>query len=213
MPGQARGRGRGKGRKSSKRPNRGRLTAVQTAATSLSYAGPIRPAGTANADAVTVTRLTTIVTTGANASGQLIGTFPNVPNGAGDWTYFSVLFRQYRVLAFKVTWVPFDEGFASNSGTSANFQRPMVTWNVRYPSAPTPASLDAAWDDDSAIVRNIGKQFTQTLRMSGSPDSDWQQCNAPLATNSIGYYAEGLTPSATYGTWFIEHLVQFRSRL
>jgi len=200
----------GKGKKSNKKSGRKSGRSAQLANTSTAYRGPIRPWGSTNAAQVVLTRLTQMIVVAADASGLIISSANNNPAGAIDFTDFSGLYAEYRVLAFKVTYVPWDVGFSGNPVPPV--QRPLVTWIERDPVASSPLNYAGAWDNDGAIVRNCGRQFSVTIRMNGTPDADWKLCSAPSATQSMGMFGNG-TISTTYGQMFIEYLTQFRSRL
>jgi hypothetical protein len=164
-----------------------------------------------NANTITTVRMVSVVTGSSDATGVLQANLPNVPNGTSDWSEYSSLYLQYRVLMFKATWVPFDVGFPSTA--VANTQRPVVLWVVRQPTAVFASTYTNAFDNDGAMVRNIGQRFSTEVRMNGTSDAEWLQVASPSAYAAIGAFAASLTASSSYGQWYLEHLVQFRSRV
>jgi len=200
----------GKGKKSNKKSGRKAGRGGQLAVTSTVYRGPIRPWGSTNAAQVVLTRLTQVIPAATDISGLLLVSANNNPAGAVDFSNFAGLYVEYRVLALKLTYVPWDVGFSGNPVPP--IQRPLVSWLERGPTATAALSYAAAWDNDGAITRNCGRQFSQTIRMSGNPDADWKLCATPAATQSWGMFGGG-TASTTYGQVFVEYLTQFRSRI
>jgi hypothetical protein len=205
------GKSRAKGGKQKKASARSASSSM-TAQEIVKYTGPIRPFGTANADHIEVVRLVYIAAVGTNASGILSASFSNNPSSAADFSAYANLYTQYRILAMRLHWIPNAVGFQSGSGT--NVQGPLIQFVVRSTSAyASPANQAAAYDNDGAVVRNVGKEFAVTVKLDGTPDADWKGTQAPSVTWYISLYTDSFTPSVTYGSAYIDYLAQFRARI
>lgn len=176
----------------------------------VSYRGPIRPVGTDNANQPIAARLVQIVTAASDIAGVLFVPLNNNPAGALDFAAYQALYLDCRTLAFKVTWVPFSHNFSGQAVPLV--QTPLVTYFLRVPVATSPGTYTNAWDNDAARVRPIDSQFSEMIHMNGTPDATWQDTAATSATCAYGAFAASLSVSSTYGQFYIEYLVQFRSR-
>lgn len=156
-------------------------------------------------------RLVYTAVASTSASGVLSIGATNNPTPCSDYAAYNGLYAEYRTLAVRLVYVPRDIGFSSTA--TANTQGPLVQWIVRGNATLVPTSLAEAFDNDGAVVRNTGQRFAVTLRMNGTPDADWKTLNSPVQTSAVALWANGLTNSVTYGTCFIELLVQFRSKI
>jgi len=176
------------------------------------YRGPVVPPATSNANHVEVVRLVYSQPIAANASGLLSASFTNNPTAASDYSSYAGLYSEYRTLATRIRWIPVAQGF--QSGTSSNFQGPMVIYTIRsITSYSAPPNFAEAYDNDGAKVHHISREWVVTARMNGTPDSDWVPTSSPTATWAHYLFATGLSPSAGYGYIFIDFLCQFRGRV
>jgi len=200
-------RNQSRGKKAPRRAN-----GAQHSGTSVRYRGPIAPPAAGQATQIIPVRLTVAARIPSNSSGILNFKATNNPSGTVDWSSFANLFSEYRVLATKLNWVPDEVGFSTT--VSPTQQRGAVLYNERSAAGNfvAPVSLSAAWDNDGARVHNIGRSASRTLFMDGGADALWRGTQAVNETWAIGFYAEALTASQFYGTFFVEYLVQFRSR-
>jgi len=209
MPGQARGRGKGKGRKPSKRSNKDRVPGI----TGTVYHGGTRLPSEVRGDSLVTVRVANATIVASSGGGTLFESYSNDPSIYLDWSAWNQLYLEYRVLATTLRFVPYDVGFDSNAASAVPLQRAMVMWISRGPSAlSAPVNLAAAYDNDGAIVHNMGKEFSRTVRMNGIGDAAFGSVFTPSASWFLNVFSNTLTPSTTYGTVFTDALVQFRNR-
>jgi len=206
--GKSKNKGKGRSSRGKQNGNRG-----QASDAIVHYRGPVVPRGTPAALHIEVVRLVYYGAANSSAAGTLIGNFGNAPGATSDWSVYSGLYTQYRTLALRVKWIPNSMGFPS-AGVS-QIQAPIILWVYRGPSSAFsyPSSYATAYDNDGARVVNTSRTFTNTVRMDGTPDSDWQTTAAPTVTFQLGYFAAGLDVSVNYGAFFCDFLVQFRGRV
>jgi hypothetical protein len=198
-----------RGRRQGKNSNGPRSANLQSQSM-VTYSGPARLTTVPSEPAIVV-RLAYVAQGNTGTTGILSLSATNNPTPTTDFSEFAVNYLEYRTLVVTANWRPRDAGFSSLS--VPNVQNPAVQWVSRTSPIGIPSSQQAAWDNDSAVVRNIGQGFRCTWRMNGTPDADWKQCGIPVSNGGVGIYSDGLTPSAYYGNLFIEMLVQFRNRI
>jgi len=175
------------------------------------YTGPVILPTTREATLVYPCRFVYTATGASSGSGVISLGASSIPNSAQDWASFTALFSEFRTIAVRAEWVPLNVGF---SGTTVPVtQGQLVIWKVRGGAAAVPGSLQAAYDNDGAKAYNVGQRFAEEIRMDGTPSANWTATTSPsVATFGIGLYGTGFANSTTYGTWFVDLLVQLRSR-
>lgn len=178
------------------------------------YTGPVQlPLGKL-AEQVISTRLAQVIVVASGSTGIIFSGIANDPTTFQDWGNYTPLYASFRVLAVRAQWRPFDIGFDSFGGAVPRVQKPLIQWITREAPLVVPSSTIQAWDNDGAVVRNVGKEFGVTVRMSGQPEAQWRSTtSSPSFNMAIGLFGEGFSASTTYGELFCDCLVQFRARL
>jgi len=183
--------------------------------TALAYWGPVRPPGT-NAVIRTVTaNLVTAANFNSDNTGKLAGVLQADATRMNDWTAYSNLYQEFRVLAFSVRYVP---GAVVNTvnGTNQAVTAPIVYYPVRDGVYAALTSYTLAFDQEGSTAGHTARAWSRVIRMNGAGEATWfntaTYSTLPGVWGGIGYYAEGLLGNAYIGTFFQDVLVQFRAR-
>jgi len=183
--------------------------------TALSYRGPLRPPGTGAVIRTITANLSLAANVNSDNTGKLIGVYTNDATRLNDWTSFSNLYQEFRVLAYCISYVP---GAVVNTvtGTNQAVTAPLVHYPVRDGVYNNLTSYTLAFDQEGSRIGHTSRKWTQTVRMNGATESQWYNTGTtstlPGTYAGIGFYAEGLLGNAYIGTFFQEALVQFRGR-
>lgn len=172
------------------------------------YDGPMTLQAFRNQSYTVTTRMSRVVSATSNGSGVLSAIINNDPSNYTSWADFTPLFDEYRVLAMEVHYVP----NVNNTYNTTYLPQPVIhVWDRDASGALT--SLGQGMDYESAVPSNINVPFKGHVKMTGSEDSAFINTAAPVKTWSYFNYASGLTASTTYGSYFVQILVQFRGRV
>jgi hypothetical protein len=153
-----------------------------------------------------------ITTNGAGAVASAIGMNPS---GASEWSQFSVLFDEFRVMSIRLHLLPTQQGSVTASNALCVFcydndntsSLSTLVQGIEYDTAHVIPSI---WYDDQRALRN----FTWSRPLNGVDSSvSWVDCAAPTGSlGAIKYYVQG-TASTTYFSYFVEWFVEFRGRI
>lgn len=164
------------------------------------------------------TFLKSVGTITASAGGVLNPYYDDNASGTTDWTSFSNLFDQYRILAMKVSFIP----SVSNDDSSITKWAPMYILFDPDNTGVGPSTPDTCLQYDQCKVVNMSKPFSFYHRIpritstAGSASvihaGGWRDIATPDATCGIKMYSEGLTASKLYGNIITKFYVQFRHR-
>lgn len=192
--------------KSGKKERRG--ANKETSPSTLAYKGPSLPIGS-----VRQVKLQSIL---VHDSGQFVSSSGGVisgtvvwsnPSGAPTWTNLSSIFDEYRVLACIVRYVPYN-GF--NKLVATQTCVPLFIALDRDSTA-TPGTVSIMESYGSCTILDMERSWKFDLfRMSGVRESAFQTTASPVNLGAYVFYGSGFTGSATYGTYLVSYLVQFR---
>jgi len=172
--------------------------------TALEYSGPIVPQQYKKMKDIReeIMRLDTdIIASGGGVVANVIGSNPTAYT---NWTQASAMYDEYRVLGMEVHFEPYQ----IYGSTSLN-RSPMYIVNDRA-DATALTSYSNALEYSSVELRNSGKRWTHTIKMSGAEDAQWTPVSTGVSTLYVKVYAGVLTPSVAIGRTATTLLVQFR---
>jgi len=150
---------------------------------------------------------TAMATTGA---GVLTGVVTNQPTGSPDWSALAGLYSEYRVLGFKVVYVPLYQNYIPAIATSPKQQSALVWFGVRGSLTP-PTTYSEALGFGGSVVGHTQQRMTKVSRMNGVQEGAFINTGGTGVSATLGFYADGLDFSTTYGYNYITWLIQFRN--
>lgn len=175
----------------------------------LHYRGPIRFSTGGLDSRVTRANLDLAIAGDSNASGQIIAVFSSSDvTSCTDWSSFSNVYQEYRVVAMQLRWLPrFNATYTSSAtpGTGAG-----AVWHI--PTVPTPASVDDIVQNANYHTWNTGGSLAMTFRARGTEEMAWISTGFTSSHGGFSAFANGCTPSNGYGRWFLTFTVEFRGR-
>ncbi len=174
----------------------------------LSYVGPSRPLKIAREQQVTTSLLHEARTLASNGSGVIAATavYSN-PSTAANWGHMSNAYDEFRVLACRLKYVPFN-GY--NKVVATQSCLPLYVALDRD-SAGTPAAVTDITDCDSATIFDSERVWSiDEYRMNGSRESQFATTGAPNNLGAYLIFGNSFTASLNYGELLITWLVQFR---
>lgn len=197
---------RGKSSKKEKKKKHQQRERHEVAATSLSYSGPLRVRADAKAE--------DLVTINLHYSGYLQSTagavinqvWSNDPGYAADWSSFSNIYAEYRVLGLEVLYYP------SNRYSKTTVVCVPILGVIDRVSASPLTSITQAMAYDSARVLSLEDPWSYKLYMQGSDEAVFVPTTSTTVNQSIKLFGDGLSVSTAYGRILIYYLVQFRGR-
>ncbi len=137
------------------------------------------------------------------------------PSGSSEWTSYSNIYDEFRVMAARVTLVPLQQGsVTSSNGLLAvvfdNDDSVALTSFTAALEYDTAKQLPAIWYDNQRGPR----RFEWARPNAGvSTTIPWIDIAAPAGSNgSIKFYGTNLTVSTSYYAYSIEYFVQYRGR-
>jgi len=177
------------------------------------YRGPVVPRGLVAQQQIIARRLTYFTTAASNGSGNIGYSFSNNPTSTFEWTNYAALYTEYRTLAFRVRYQPnYGTYISSTTGTTTHIRDgPMVVYRERNSAASIVSTIGAAFSKEGAYIGSTQRPCWNVIKMSGSSESAWYNTIAPTANTAVNFVAFSLDTGVTYGNFFLEFLVQFRS--
>jgi len=153
------------------------------------------------------------VTSGQSSSGAGLLAFVigNNPNTTSEWADLTPLYEEFRVLALEVHWEPYYPHWGSTAALAQN-QAPLVCYPQRNAGSAAATTYSTAFQFGGSTVHSVQDRITQTIKMSGTFESNFQNTATPVAVAAVGFTAVGLSNTIQYGITFTRMLVQFRSR-
>jgi hypothetical protein len=191
-------------KRSNKRP-RVRQVSRELSISANSYRGPALPRWAFSANHSTELILTDNVDLASTAGGAIADVYGNSPTGAPNWADTNTVWGEYRTLAITVEFYP-NNRYSKTTTTCV----PIAVVVDRRASTAL-ASYDSATSHESCRLLSLEDPWRQTIKMTGSEESQFVAVSAPNSSSWVKLYASGLTVSTTYGKVFIKYLVQFRN--
>lgn len=132
---------------------------------------------------------------------------------ATEWSSYSARYLDYRVLRMVVTFVPY---YVSNGAVGTAYEKFTGVLVAYDPSATfSIASIAAVWALEKCQIKPITKQWSATFQATEREHMLYNPTNAviPAANRFRAVFATPgsiLTGPATYGTFYVEWIVEFR---
>jgi len=168
------------------------------------YRGPITIPGTSSGALPikeNATYFFSVTTDAGGAINLVLGSSPAVLN---EWTAWTGLYHEYRVLALELTIVPVVNNAALSYGPAISV--------VDRATATSLGSYAAGANHDSAKYHSLYKKFSRQARMMGSTESAWIDVTSPISQMFIKVYAGLSTPLASIAVGFLKYLIEFRTK-
>jgi len=175
------------------------------------YRGPLNTPGGFQGRDTTIRRLTNtgpLTTSGAGAHALA---FANTPSLYNQWSTWSTIFREYRVLGMSFHFEPLQQfDYPPAAATGPGLGAP---WTIAWDSTGdvTPPTTHATLSEfASSTLKNTSRQWTSSYKMAGFEDAVFIPTAAPTATWSIKGFADAMAITAPIGRYLATVLVQFR---
>lgn len=168
------------------------------------YRGPIHVGESKFSDKLDVVNLHSNTTSSSNGVGVIAAEITFNPNTTNEWASFAARYREYRVLAVQLEWVPFHV-----VNTTAIVVGPIVIATNKAGTLGTPTSKTQVSSLANSKYQHTTKRFTYVIRPDDYTDLDVGSTASPSSEFSCLIYGDGLSVSATYGTFFMTWVCQF----
>jgi hypothetical protein len=169
------------------------------------YTGPLKPGWALHANHTTTLLLVDNLTVASSGAGIIADVYGTSPSGCPNWGDTIDIWGEYRTLAMRVRFFP-----ANRYSKTTTTCLPGVRIVDRR-SATALASLDAGCTHETAIITSLEDPWRSEIRMNGAEEAQFMAVSGPTSFAWVKLYFTGLSLSATYGTVFVEYLVQFRN--
>jgi hypothetical protein len=127
------------------------------------------------------------------------------PSGVANWSSFSSVWDEYRVLAVRVLFKP----HTMVGGASAITFAPIITV-LDYDNAAVLTGYTLASQYSSQKEFPGNRSWKRTIYMSGSENADFTSTASVVSTKYIKGYSSGNSASLKLGRLHIEFFIQFR---
>jgi len=174
----------------------------------LVYTGPRRPRGASGQNACYTVEMSLTISVASTSGGLINNVINNNPAGFLNFSSYSTIFSECRVLNMTVMWVPNAFETTSTFGSPSPFVGVFDRANVSAAITGYPA----AWDYDSSKTCQIGQPKTFYCKMDGADNAGFQSVASTSANWAFKCYCSNLSISSGYGYFMCRMLVQWRSR-
>jgi hypothetical protein len=186
-------------------------------ASAASYRGPIDVKDKDEVVDVDIYNGYICATTSSSGSATQNGVFPaSTVTTIGDFTEYSGLYQEFRVLGMLVQWAP---SLANSTPANApiNFCSPMFLCPSHIDQTPLTGDV-LAYAHQGRKMLNYTKPGAVTIRMNGTEEAKWNTTlSGTTSTLCVKTYWHLTTTTATptfqWGTFYITYNVQFRGRV
>ncbi len=142
----------------------------------------------------------------SDGAGAILDVIGNDPAASGDFSSFSNIYDEYRVLGERLEFFPYNR-YSKTTTTCV----PIIVVKDRNDSLAL-ASYSAALQYSSAVKRSLEDPWMEQVKMNGIEDSGFSSTASTSANRWFKFYGDGLTTSTNYGRYFYYLRVQFRGR-
>lgn len=171
------------------------------------YAGPIRVGESKYSDKLDVVNLTSQTTTSSNGVGVIAAELTFNPNTTTEWASFAARYREYRVLAVEIEWMPYHV-----ANTTAITVGPLYIGLNKAGTLGTPTSKSQVFALAASDVKHTARKWRFVIRPDDYTDLDVGSTALPSSEFSFLLYGNGFSISATYGDIAMRWVVQFSAR-
>jgi hypothetical protein len=180
---------------------------MELPATSITYRGPVIPAD-ARGDLDVHTQLVAFTgTLGSSGAGAISSYLVNDISASSDWAGFAAIYKEYRILAQKVEYLPHNR-YSKTTTVCA----PFTVAIDHSGSTTTPVSHQELIQYSSARKKSIEDPWSMTAKMSGTEEAQYLPTTTTTPRYGFKIFADSLSASTTYGRYYFYWLVQFRGR-
>lgn len=129
------------------------------------------------------------------------------------WTQYSAEYSEFRVVAWQVKYLPKYYNNNSPSGVVGN-SAVLGAWAPYHENNISPTNVNAVLSNPGHKVYHSGRPNVMEVRHRGVEELAWKPCVAGTlpGLSCIKLYATGGDPETSYGLWYNEFVVEFRSR-
>jgi len=179
----------------------------------LRYTGPVRTKSDMEEMHIETVVLGFSFQATSTGAGVLSGVIDNsVGSGTGlaqctDWASLSNTWGEYRVLAMQLRWFPYNRYSKTTTVCSPGIRVVDRTNNTAI------SSITDGMQHDSWKIFSLEDPSTHVIKMDGTDEAQWRLTASGVAYAWFKYYSQGLSLTITYGVWYVEYRVQFRSKL
>lgn len=175
------------------------------------YTGPVKPLS-ANHQISTFKKYGAwLVAATSTAGGVINNAFVVSPSTLNDWGNLQNDWSEYRILAFKVKYVPLFKN-APNS-TAAAIGGLLLGVVDRTSSTTALTSTQQALEFEGCQMAAINEELTLSGKATGANELAWVNITTSSYWASVRYYSTVLSTSNNYGNFIVELLVELRSAL
>lgn len=193
--------------KRNKQPNKGRAIDAMERTKFGMYKGPIEVGQSKFTDLMVVVNLTSTTTTSASGLGIVATELTFNPNTTTEWTSYAARYREYRVLAVEVHFIP--SQVVNISGAVCG---PCAVATNKGGVLGTPTSIGQVYALANSKPKLMFKPWSYQIRPDDYTDLDVGSTSTPSSEFSMLVYGDGFTNSLLVGRYFIKWVVQFSSR-
>ncbi len=143
----------------------------------------------------------------SSATGTITNVVANNPSLAEDWSNYAAIFNEYRVLGFKMEFLPANKYNKSNATTVVPGY--VVLDNE---SSSSLSSLAQAAAYSTAKFVSLDEPFMHVARMSDVEQADFVATSSVASAQWIKLFFTGLANSVLYGSIHVTLMVQFKGQ-
>lgn len=174
---------------------------------SMTYNGGMLAPEMKNEDFKCLLNFGIVVPVQSNGSGKILAVYGSNPASCADWTTAGQLYDEFRVLAMRLHFVPTNKYYKGLTITA-----PAII-GIDRDDATAPTTANQVIVKESARLVSIEDEFWITVKMSGNDEATWlDAATSTVQAFCVKMYSDGLSNSITYGSLFIQYLVQFRGK-
>lgn len=192
-----------------------KLRVVEVDPNSIAYNGPTRfpaPLGVSIDDAIVVPLCyTSTISTGAGGAVQTVLDSQAQMVASSDWTTYSGLYSEFRLLSMDVTFIP--THYVNTTGGIV--RKAVFSVEDRQNTSALGSDADALSYSTSVVAHPPATTFRKVMKMSGPGESSWiSTASSPATTDRlyIKLWSNAGTASLLIYDYFTVMMVQFRNR-
>lgn len=139
------------------------------------------------------------------------------PSSATNWSAYTTLYDQYRVVAVKLTYIP---NLPNDTSTITGYHPLFIGFDVD--STSNPANSADVYQLGYRKIVNMYRPWTFYVKVpkynqisSGSTSTrkGWYDCANPVTAGSMKFYGSGFDGSQQYGNTFVTYYLQFKNQI
>jgi len=168
------------------------------------YKGPIDLTAGTTSGLIELVNLHSSTTISSSGVGVAASELTFNPNTTIEWASWAARFREYRVLAVRVEYMPYS---LVNLSTIAG--APLFVAENKAAAIGTPTSYNQIFSLARSKVHHIMKPWSYIIRADDYTDLDVGGTASPSSEFSLLFFADSLSNSILYGRLAITWVVQF----